>query len=43
MFKEMDKNELMETNGGAFPWIPVIVLVVLLSGSLSSCSNSCDQ
>lgn len=42
MFKEMKEMELMDTNGG-FPWVPAIIIFVLVSGSLSSCSNSCDQ
>lgn len=42
MFKEMEKTELMETNAGV-PWIPLIIIGILVSGSLSSCSNSCDE
>lgn len=42
MFEELNRTELMETNGG-FPWVPAIAIFVIVSGSLSSCSNSCDK
>lgn len=42
MFNEMCNEELLETNGGV-PWIPLIIIGVLVSGSLASCSNSCDE
>ena len=41
MFQEMASKELMETNGGV-PWIPLIIIGVLVTGCLGSCSNSCD-
>lgn len=42
MFKELNSKELMETDGG-FPWAPVIVIGIIVSGCLASCSNSCDK
>jgi len=42
MFEEMNNSELMDTDGG-FPWIPVIIIGVLISGSIASCANACDS
>ena len=42
MFTELNGKELMETDGG-FPWTPVIVIGIIVSGCLASCSNSCDK
>lgn len=43
MFTVMDKNELMDTNGGIAPAVGVGLLVLLLLGTMASCVNSCDQ
>lgn len=42
MFEQLNNTELLETDGGV-GWIPVVVVAVLVTGCLASCSNSCDK
>lgn len=42
MFEEMKVNELREVEGGDGGAI-ALVIILLVAGCLSSCSNSCDE